>query len=303
MSVTKPAEEPAGDQPAPSADSSLHPAPGPSPARVRDGSGAPEQYETVALAVRDGVAHLLLDRPEQANSINLALARDLRDATLAIADDPRVRAVLLTAAGPRFCGGGDLKEFVDHPDDLGAHLRSVLEALNPAVDRLVRGDAPVVAAVQGSVAGGGIGLMCAADLVIAGESTKFVLAHTGVGATPDGSASWFLPRLVGLRRALELTLTNRPLTAAEALDWGLITSVVPDDALQDEAAGLAARLAAGPRHAYDAAKRLMHESLAAGFEAQLAREAEEIARAGSTHDAVEGMRAFVEKRAPQFRGD
>ena len=262
-----------------------------------------ETYETLLLDVRDGVAHLTLNRPDNANGINLALARDLFHATLALADDSRVRSVLLTGSGARFCGGGDVKEFAGHADDLTPHLRAILAYLHPAVERLVRGDAPVVTAVQGSAAGAGMGLVGASDIVIAGESAKFVMAYTAIGVTPDGASSWFLPRLVGLRRVVELTLTNRPLSAAEALEWGLINKVVPDDDVQVEAAVLATRLAAGPTRAFGGAKRLLNESLESTFETHLALEAELIASGGQTHDAVEGMTAFVEKRAPEFSGE
>ncbi len=256
-------------------------------------------YETIDLDVRDGVAHLTLNRPDAANGINLQLARDLMQAVLAISADPGARVVLLTGAGARFCGGGDLKSFAGR-DDLPTHLRDILGPLHTAIAELVRGDAPVVAAVQGSAAGAGIGLIGASDLVLAGASTKFVMAYTGVGLTPDGSSSWFLPRLIGLRRAIELTFTNRVLSAAEALDWGLITAVVPDDQLHDEADTLAARLAAGAPQALAAAKRLLHTSLESTLESHLTREAESIARASGTPEGQEGIAAFVEKRAPVF---
>jgi 2-(1,2-epoxy-1,2-dihydrophenyl)acetyl-CoA isomerase len=145
--------------------------------------------------------------------------------------------------------------------------------------------------------------MAAADIVIAGESAKFVMAYTAIGVSPDGASSWFLPRLVGVRRALELTLTNRALSAHEALEWGLVTKVVPDDDVQAEAADLAARLAKGPTRAFAGAKRLIHESLQSTFETHLALEAELIVSGGATHDAAEGMRSFVEKRPPEFRGE
>jgi 2-(1,2-epoxy-1,2-dihydrophenyl)acetyl-CoA isomerase len=258
-------------------------------------------YDTIELDVRDGVAHLVLNRPDAANGIDLALARDLMDATLAITADDRVRAVLLTGAGARFCGGGDLKSFAGRAE-LPTHIREILGPLHVALAQLVRGDAPVVAAVQGSAAGAGIGLVGAADLVVAGESARFVMAYTGVGLTPDGASSWFLPRLVGLRRALELTLTNRVLSAAEALEWGLVTSVVADDVVQQEAEGLATRLAEGPTRAFAAAKRLLHTSLESTLESHLAREAEEISAAAGRPDAIEGIGAFVEKRPANFRG-
>jgi 2-(1,2-epoxy-1,2-dihydrophenyl)acetyl-CoA isomerase len=147
-----------------------------------------------------------------------------------------------------------------------------------------------------------MGLLGASDIAVAGESTKFVMAYTGIALTPDGASSWFLPRLVGVRRALELTLTNRVLSAEEALDWGLVTKVVPDDDVAGEAAALAAQLAAGPTRAYAGAKRLIHSSLESSFETHLAHEAEWMARSMGTEDAREGVASFVEKRPAVFRG-
>src|SRR3954452_9993522 len=170
-------------------------------------------FETIDLDVRDGVARLTLNRPDAANGVNLPLARDLMDAVLAISADPRARVVLLTGAGARFCGGGDLKSFAGR-DDLSIHLREILGPLHTAIAGLVRGDAPVVAAVQGSAAGAGIGLVGASDILLAGESAKFVMAYTGVGLTPDGSSSWFLPRLVGLRRGRQLPFPHTAPSAA-----------------------------------------------------------------------------------------
>jgi 2-(1,2-epoxy-1,2-dihydrophenyl)acetyl-CoA isomerase len=256
-------------------------------------------YETISLDVRVGVAHLTLNRPDAANGINLALARELLDATKAIAADPAARVVLLTGAGARFCAGGDLKGFAAIAD-LPDHLRELLGLLHEAVANLVRGEAPVVAAVQGSAAGAGLGLVGASDLVLAGTSTKFVMAYTGVGLTPDGSSSWFLPRLVGLRRALELALTNRILSADEAETYGLITSVVPDDELAARAETMAASLAAGAPHALAAAKRLLHGSLETTLESHLAQEAEAIANASGSPEGAEGIAAFLEKRPPRF---
>jgi len=259
-------------------------------------------YETIELEVSGGVAHLTLNRPEAANGINLELARDLMAATLAIGADPAARVVLLSGAGKMFCAGGDVKGFADR-DDLPTYLRETLGPLHTALTNLVRGDAPVVAAVQGSAAGAGMGFVGASDLVVAAESAKFVMAYTGVGLTPDGSTSWFLPRLVGLRRALELTFTNRVLSAAEALDWGLITQVVPDDELHDQAAALAAKVAKGPPRALAAAKRLLHTSLEETLESHLAREAEAISAASGTSEGIEGVAAFNEKRKPVFHAN
>src|SRR5437016_2303982 len=256
-------------------------------------------FECLELEVRDGVAHLTLNRPDAANGIDLQLAQELLAASLLIAGDRTVRAVLLRGAGARFCGGGDVKSFAAQ-DDLPAHLREVTTHLHAAVGQLVRGEAPVVTAVQGSAAGAGLGLVAASDVVVAGESAKFVMAYTGVGLSPDGSSSWFLPRLVGVGRALELTLTNRVLSAQEALEWGIVTRVVPDDVVQGEAHALATNLAAGPRDAIAAAKRLVHTSLEETLETHLAREADAIVAAAGTGDAVEGIAAFVAKRPPEF---
>jgi len=257
-------------------------------------------HDTVLLDVRDGIAHLTLNRPDRANGIDEALAHDLLAAVNDIAVDGRVRVVLLSGNGSRFCGGGDVRSFAEHRADLPRHVRGFLPSLHTAITMLVRGDAPVVAAVHGSAAGAGLGLVAASDLVVAGASTKFVMAYTGVGLTPDGSSSWFVPRLVGLRRALELTLTTRVLTAGEALEWGLVTRVVADDDVHDDAAALAAQLAAGPRGAIAAAKRLLHTSLEETLETHLAREADAIVAAAATDDAAEGIASFVEKRPPLF---
>jgi len=260
-------------------------------------------YETLIVEQRAGVAHLTLHRPDAANGINLRMAEELLRATTALADDPTVRAVLLAGAGARFCGGGDVKGFAGLGDGLGHHIREITVPLHAALSQLVRLDAPVICAVQGSAAGAGMGFVAAADLVIAAESAKFVMAYTGIGLTPDGGTSFFLPRLVGVKRALELALTNRVLSAAEAHEWGIVTQVVPDDDLAGAADALATQIAAGPTRAFGAVKRLMHGSLEHTLDQHLAQESEEMAQAGRSADGVEGVAAFVEKRAPQFRGE
>jgi 2-(1,2-epoxy-1,2-dihydrophenyl)acetyl-CoA isomerase len=260
------------------------------------------EYETILLERRDHVAHLTLHRPDAANGINRRMAEELCDATTRLADDGDVRGVLLSGSGARFCGGGDVKHFATLGDGLGHHLREITVPLHAAVSQLVRLDAPVVAAVHGSAAGAGIGLMAAADLVVAAASTKFVLAYTGIGLTPDCGSSWFLPRIVGVRRALELTLTNRVLDADEARDWGLVTTVVPDDECRPTALALVEQLATGPTRAFGAAKRLVHGSLEHTLDQHLVAETEEIVGVASTADAHEGVTAFAEKRAATFRG-
>lgn len=259
-------------------------------------------YETLIVERRGGVAHITLNRPDAANGINLRMAEELLHATTGLADDAAVRAVLLTGAGARFCGGGDVKGFATLGDGLGHHIREITVPLHAAVSQLVRLDAPVICAVQGSAAGAGMGFVAAADLVLAAESARFVLAYTGIGLTPDGGTSYFLPRLVGAKRTLELAITNRALGAAEALEWGLVTRVVPDDELITTAESLAETIAAGPTLAFGGVKRLVHGSLEHTLDQHLALESEEMAKAGRSADGVEGVAAFVEKRPAEFRG-
>lgn len=256
-------------------------------------------HHTLQAEVGDGVGRITLARPEAGNSIDLAMATELHEVTRAWADDPGVRAVLLQGAGRSFCVGGDLKSFAQQPD-LPAHLIEVTTHLHAAIATLATMDAPVVAAVHGSAAGAGCSLAAVADLVLAAESSRFVMAYTAIGLTPDGAGSWALPRVVGLRRALELTLTNRHLTASEAVEAGLATRVVEDDALGAEAAALAQTLAAGPTQALGAAKRLLRGSLGHDLEAQMALEADALAAAAGSADGKEGIAAFLEKRAPHF---
>ncbi len=258
---------------------------------------------TIRLTIEGHLARLELNRPDAANAINLELAVALEAAATRLAGDAAVRAVLLTGAGARFCGGGDVADFGSRSEaELPDLLAEITAHLHPAVQTLVELDAPVVAAVQGSAAGAGFGLLLAADLVVAARSARFVMAYTGIGLSPDGSSSWFLPRVVGQRRALELALTNRVLSAAEALEWGLVTSVVDDDALTASAEELATRLAAGPTAAFGRAARLVRGALIATLEDHLAEERAQLTASGATQDGREGIAAFVEKRPPRFEG-
>lgn len=256
----------------------------------------------VMLDARDGVARITLNRPDAANAIDLDLARALGDVTKRVASDGSVRAVLLSGAGERFCGGGDVRSFAA-ADDLSARLLEIVTALHESIEVLAALEVPIVTAVQGSAAGAGLALVAASDLVVAGESAKFVMAYTGIGVTPDGGSTWNLSRAVGVRRALDLTLTNRVLSATEACEWGLVSRVVADAEVATAADELAGMLAAGPTRAFVVAKRLLRAAPTRDFAAQLAAEAEALVEAGGSADAREGVTAFVEKRRPQFRGE
>ncbi len=253
----------------------------------------------------DGVARLTLNRPDAANAIDLTLARALADAATELARSDSLRAVLLTGRGDRFCGGGDVRAFAaaaSEGPELPDRLSEIVGALHEAIEALDRLDAPIVTAVQGSAAGAGLSLVALSDLVLAGQSTKFVMAYTAIGLTPDGGSTWFLPRIIGLRRAVELTLTNRALSADEARDWGLVTRVVADAELMAEAEALVTKLAAGPTRSFGVAKRLLRDSVGTTLTDQLATEERELSAAGGREDAKEGVTAFAEKRPPMFRG-
>jgi 2-(1,2-epoxy-1,2-dihydrophenyl)acetyl-CoA isomerase len=257
-------------------------------------------YKTIIFAVRDGVAHLTLNRPDAANAINLELSQELYDAALRCDEDPAVRAVLISATGKMFCGGGDLKSFAAR-NDLPAHLKLLTHNIHGAVSIFARMDPPVITAVHGSAAGGGLGLVFGADLVVAGESARLTMAYTRAALSPDASTSFFLPRLVGLGRALDLTLTNRVLSAREALELGIVSRVVPDAELPAAAEALARQMVDGPTHAFGAAKRLLRDSFNDSLETHLQAEARTIAELSRSAESREGIAAFLEKRAPRYR--
>jgi 2-(1,2-epoxy-1,2-dihydrophenyl)acetyl-CoA isomerase len=259
-------------------------------------------FETIDFHVEDGIARLTLDRPDAANAMNMELGRELFEAAIACDERADIRAVLLTGAGKMFSAGGDLRYFASRGDELGAALKELTGNLHAAIARLAQMDAPVVCAVNGMAAGAGFSLAASCDYVIAAASAKFTLAYTAAGLSPDGSATWFLPRLVGLRRARELMLTNRMLSAEEARDMGIVDRVVDDEQLGAEALEQAEAFAAGPTRAFGATKRLLQESWANGLETQMDREGRSIADLTRTADAKEGIDAFLAKRKPDFKG-
>jgi 2-(1,2-epoxy-1,2-dihydrophenyl)acetyl-CoA isomerase len=259
-------------------------------------------YENLRFEIAGGIARITLNRPDAANTIDLALARDLADAALRCDEDPAVRAVLLTGEGKLFCGGGDIGAFAGAGDAVPALLKQITAQLHVAVARFAHLRAPVVAAVNGAAAGAGLALVCAADIALASDAAKFTLAYTRLGLAPDGSSTWFLPRILGVRRTLELMLTNRTLSPDEALAFGLVNRVVPAASLLAEAEALCAELAAGATGAFGAVKRLLLLSASQGLEAQMEWEARAIADAARSADGAEGIAAFLAKRAPRFTG-
>ena len=259
-------------------------------------------YEHVTVERAGNVATLTLNRPDAYNALNLPLGRELFSAAIELDEDPDVRCVVVTGAGRAFCAGGDVKDFVENLPRIGVHIKELTTYLHGAISRFARCDKPVIMAVNGVAAGGGFSLALSGDLVVAAESARFTMAYSKIAATPDGSSSYFLPRLVGLRRAMELYFTNRVLSAREALEWGLVTRVAPDAELASTVAAMARELAQGPTKAFGGAKRLFHQSTWESLETQMELEAQAIAASGHTEDFRAGVMAFARKQTPTFRG-
>jgi 2-(1,2-epoxy-1,2-dihydrophenyl)acetyl-CoA isomerase len=254
----------------------------------------------VLLEVHNGAATITLNSARNGNAIDFDLARDLMNVLERCEQDRNIRAILIRGDGRMFCAGGDLVAIHGQGAEAPVYVRALLEFFHEAILSIARIPVPVVAAVHGAAAGAGLALACACDLAIASQSCRFLMAYTRVGLTPDGSSSWYLPRLIGERRALELALLNRDLTAEEALRWGLVNEVVADNRLQERAMELLERLAAGPTAAFGDAKRLVRTSLQNYLPSQLAQEMETLCRALERPEAKIGLSAFRAKTAPKF---
>lgn len=259
-------------------------------------------YQTIEFEVRDRVAWIRLNRPEVFNALNPKMAEELSDAAIRCDEEDGIRCAVLTGNGKAFFAGGDLAAFHAAGDGMSVMMKQMTVDLHGAISRLVRMDAPFIAAVNGVAAGAGFSAMLTADLAIAARSAKFTMAYTRAGLSPDGGSTYFLARLVGLRRAQELALTNRTLSAEEALDWGIVNKVVDDAALLGEVEALARDLANGPTRALGAATRLLREGMDHSLETQMELEARAIADMGRSADGREGIAAFLAKRKPSFTG-
>lgn len=257
--------------------------------------------DTVRVDRDDGVGTITLDRPAANNSLDLATAEALRAAAVDLVSDDDVRCIATTGAGATFNTGADLSLLDGDASDEGT-IRSLAERLHAYVSQLVRAPKPVVCGVNGVVAGGGIGASLCGDVVLAAESARWEFAYPRVGLSADGGSSYFLPRLVGLRRAQEIAFRDEPVGAAEAAEIGLATEVVPDDAFAERLSGEAHRLADGPTRAYAATRALLRTSFDHGLDEHLAAEAARIAGLTGTEDFADGVEAFFADRDPTFRG-
>ena len=255
-------------------------------------------FETLTFAQHGPVTNIVLNRPDAANGMNDTLTRELAEAA-AHCDTAATKVVTITGAGRFFCAGGDLKS-IGAASDAGAFVKGIADDLHRALSTFARMDAVVITSVNGTAAGAGFSLAVTGDLVLAAESAKFTMAYTKAGLSPDGSASYYLPRLVGIRRTQELMLTNRTLKAAEALDWGLLTEVVPDDELPARTEALAQEMAATSRTSNSVVKRLLLGTYRTGLEEQMELESRYIAESARSTDGQEGIAAFLGKRAPTF---
>jgi len=260
------------------------------------------EYQTLRFDLADGVATVTIDRPDSpANALNARLAQELFEVSIRCGS-PDVRAVIITAVGKMFCGGGDLAE-MDAAPDKPAHLTRMATLLHAGLSRFAHNDAPVVMAVNGTAGGGGFSLALSGDYVIASEKAKFVSAYTASGLTPDGSSTYYLAKHVGLLRAKELLLTNRVLSAAEAMDWGLVNKVVPPEDVLNGAQDMARQFAQGPTKAYGGLKRLLDSAFSESMETQLDLETRSIADMMRTIDGPAGIKSFLAKQTPRFRGE
>ncbi|RDI48248.1 enoyl-CoA hydratase/isomerase family protein [Nocardia mexicana] len=258
------------------------------------------EYQTLRFEQSGSIARITLNKPEAANGIDDVLGRELAQVAGRCADDPSLKVVTLTGAGKFFSAGGDLKAMAAQEAGAGSYVKHLAEDLHEAISSFARMDALLITAVNGIAAGAGFSLAIVGDLVIAGESASFTMAYTRAGLSPDGGASYYLPRLIGLRRTQDLMLTNRALSAGEALDWGLVHRVVPDAELTAVVDELAERFAIGPKHANANVKKLLLVSSSHNLEEQLAREAAFISACADSADGHEGIAAFLGKRTPTF---
>ncbi|WP_199554716.1 enoyl-CoA hydratase/isomerase family protein [Sandaracinobacteroides hominis] len=256
---------------------------------------------TISLTKADGVARITLNRPDQGNAIDLQLAKDLVAAAEDVAADSAVRCVVLTGAGRMFCVGGDIGSFASAGDEAGPFLQLLADTLHVAVSALAEMAKPLVVLVNGPAAGAGMSLAALGDIVIAARSASFTPAYGGIGLTPDGGMSWLLPRLVGMRQAQEMVLTNRRVPSEEAANLGLVTRTVDDADLQAEGDALAAKLVAAPTAALGATRNLLRKGQDTTLAEQLELEAQSISAAGAGPEGREGVAAFLARRKPDFR--
>lgn len=256
------------------------------------------EYQTITFEQSGPITRITLNRPDAANGMNDTMTRELADAA-SRCDCDATKVVVLTGSGRFFCAGGDLKSFASAPSR-GRFIKGVADDLHRAISTFARMDAVLIIAVNGVAAGAGFSLAVTGDLVLAAESASFTMAYTRAGLSPDGSSSYFLPRLIGVTKTKELMLTNRTLSSAEASQWGLVTEVVPDDELAARTEKLADQMAGTARGSNGVVKALMLSTFSCGLEEQMELEGRLIAERAESADGREGVDAFLGKRKAEF---
>ncbi len=253
-------------------------------------------------AVSDGVATITFNRPVVMNALDVEMLHAFRTSCERAAADPHARVIVLRGAGPAFVAGGDVAMFRDNVAAMATLVPQLAAELHHGILALRHAPQPVIAAVHGAVAGAGFSIMLACDLVLAAAGTQFSMAYSRIGTSPDGGATWFLPRLTGYQKAMELMLLADTVDAEAMQRLGVVNHVVAADQLVAETEKLARRLAAGPARAYAETKALANRAIHAGLAAQLDAEALAFARCAKTQDFVEGITAFTDKRKPLYNG-
>ena len=257
---------------------------------------------TVILKKNNAIAIVTLNRPDNANTINLDLVKDLYDAFKECHHDESIRVVIFTAKGAMFSGGGDRGSFVKESDNLGPFITDMTTYFHLVVTLMHRMEKPIVVAINGTAAGGGLSLALSGDIIISADTAKFSAAYTAAGLSPDGSMTYIMPRLIGLKKTKELMITNRRFTANEALDMGLIDQVVKHEDLEKTVMDMAISLSKGATKAYGAVKTLLADTFSSSLESHLEQEARSLNISAQGHDGKEGVKAFIEKRKPDFKG-
>jgi 2-(1,2-epoxy-1,2-dihydrophenyl)acetyl-CoA isomerase len=256
------------------------------------------EYQTITFEQSGPIARITLNRPDAANGMNHTMTRELADAATRC-DSAATKVVVVTGSGRFFCAGGDLKSFAA-AENRGPFIKGVADDLHRAISTFARMDAVVITSVNGVAAGAGFSLAVTGDLVLAAESASFTMAYTRAGLSPDGSSSYYLPRLIGITRTKELMLTNRTLSAPDAAQWGLVTEVVPDADLAARTDRLAEQMAATARGSNGGVKNLLLSTFSSGLEEQMELEGRLIAVLADSADGREGIDAFLAKRKAEF---
>ena len=257
-------------------------------------------YKSLTYEKTGNIGKIVLNRPEVGNTLNLNLAIELFEVLNSVSTDNSLKSLILTGKGKLFCGGGDLKFLLENKDSVKETLLKMTHYFHGAIARIAKLPAPVIIGINGTAGGGGFSLAITGDIIYSVNTAKFTLAYTNAGLSPDGSSTYFLPRIVGVKRAKELMLTNRIFSAEEALSMGLIDKVVEEKNLEEELYKQAEIFSKGAKEAFKSVKKMLSVSFENGLETQMDLEGLEIAENAQSKDGKEGMLAFSEKRKPNF---